>query len=62
MSHDSSGNTCPTEGTGILYQTNEIKIKFKKKILAGFIMSPSRGVVGEATWSTCSAATLSKVT
>ncbi|XP_046439616.1 A disintegrin and metalloproteinase with thrombospondin motifs 18-like [Daphnia pulex] len=28
----------------------------------GFIMSPSRGVVGEATWSTCSAAALAKVT
>lgn len=41
ISHDSSGNTCTTEG---------------------FIMSPSRGVVGETTWSTCSAKTLASIT
>ncbi|KAI9556544.1 hypothetical protein GHT06_016334 [Daphnia sinensis] len=28
----------------------------------GFIMSPSRGVVGETTWSTCSAKTLAAIT
>jgi hypothetical protein len=33
-----------------------------KMFLTGFIMSPSRGVVREATWSTCSAKTLASIT